>query len=256
LASEEKQAFRQEAIDGLKRYDDLFAALASMIYLPAFFAAYPDRVGELEVSTELYAMREDKEVQQTIDELGESHCVTHRAIRCFPVAFGMDDRAQRRIEPPQMQFHCDGYWRTIGPQEIGEDRTGQPIVGRTWVSRHESWCARSPQSFMLERCRTEPNGPDLGVIYVQRSPAHEVNVYKVGLTRRTAEARASELSSATGVPLPFGVLATWEVGDCAGVEREVHERLAAFRINPRREFFFAELSVISGTIDAVVRGLS
>ena len=128
-------------------------------------------------------------------------------------------------------------------------------MGHTWVARHESWSARSPQSFILQRGKTESGGPDPGIIYIQRSPALEINVYKVGLTRRSAEVRAKELSSATGVPLPFDVLANWEVGNCAHVEQEIHKRLAAFRINPNREFFRAELSLIIKTIDTVATEL-
>jgi hypothetical protein len=147
-----------------------------------------------------------------------------------------------------------GYWKPIGPLEFGNDRDGTPVVGRTWVVRHESWSARSPQSFVLEQ-PTKMVGPDPGVVYVQRSESHENNVYKIGLTRRNAEVRASKLSAATGVPLPFFVLAQWEVGDCSQVEREVHGRLADFRINPNREFFFAELSQICRTINEVVAEL-
>lgn len=256
LSPNEADRRREYAIDGLGRYDDLFAALASMIYLPAFFAACSSSIRELRVTTDLRAMREQEQIQKTIKELGESHCVSHRTIRCLPVSFGTDDVPQRTIDPPTMNFKCHGYWKAIGPQEIGEDKNGEPIVGRTWVSRHESWSAGSPESFLLQRNRTEPKGPDPGVIYVQRSPAHDVNVYKVGLTRRSAAERAKELSSATAVPLPFGVLATWDVGDCAFVEREVHRELAAYRINPRREFFHAELSLICGTIESVIGELS
>ena len=106
------------------------------------------------------------------------------------------------------------------------------------------------------RNNVEPNGPDPGIVYVQRSPAFEMDLYKVGLTKRSLAIRANELSSATGVPLPFGVLASWSVGDCTRVEREVHQRLAAARINPRREFFHAELSLIIRTINAVVEETS
>ena len=252
LPPDEVAACRQAVIDGLDRYNDLFSALASMIYLPAFFAAYADRVQEFEVATELDVLREDKAVQQTMKELGQSHCVVRRSIRCMPAASGEDEESQEAVNPPDLQFECDGYWKVIGPLEVGEDRNGNPVFGRTWVSRHDSWSARSPESFMLQRRESRPDGPDPGVIYIQRSPALDVNVYKVGLTRRSSQERAAELSSATGIPLPFGVLGNWEVGDCARVEREVHRRLAAFRINPRREFFYADLSLISRTIDAVV----
>lgn len=256
LPPERVEECRQTAADGLKRYNDLFAGLASLIYLPAFIASHSEKMQDLVVATKLNATRDDKEVSETIAALGELQCVTQRRIRCLPVTLQVDDRQKRLIEPPPMEFKCDGYWKAIGPQQIGEDQNGNRIVGRTWVSRHESWSARSPQSFMLQRATAHPDGPDPGVIYIQRSPAHEVNVYKIGLTRRDSAARAKELSSATGVPLPFGVLGNWEVGDCASVEREVHRRLSAYRLNPRREFFLAELALINQTIDAVIRELT
>lgn len=48
LPPKDLEPCRKHSIDGLKRYDDLFAGLASMIYLPAFFAAHPESVQELE----------------------------------------------------------------------------------------------------------------------------------------------------------------------------------------------------------------
>ncbi|MBE3097863.1 MAG: TIR domain-containing protein [Planctomycetes bacterium] len=256
LPPEDAKPNLTQVADELKRYDDLFAALSSMIYLPAFFAAYPGNVYELEVATELHTMREDRRVRNTIKELGESQCVTHRKIRCLPVDFGINDGATKIVDPPPMEFKCDGYWKPIGPQKIGEGKNGEKLFGRTWVSRYETWSARSPQSFTLVRFNSETEGPDPGIVYIQRSPAHEINLYKVGFSKRNAQVRAGELSSATGVPLPFGVLASWQVGDCTRIEQEVHLRLAPYRINPRREFFRAELSLISRTINSVVEAAS
>ena len=54
------------------------------------------------------------------------------------------------------------------------------------------------------------------------------------------------------MPLPFGVLAQWEVGDCAGIEALIHERLAAYRVNERREFFRLPLRTIVAVINSVV----
>lgn len=252
----EIQPVRKAALAGLSRYDDLFSALTVMIYLPAFFAAFPQCIHDFKVSTMLGLMRDDKEVKEIVSELGESECTMERTVRCLPAMLEDHVASLQRINPPEMSFKSDGYWKTIGPHEVGEGKNGERLFGRTWVTRHESWSARSPQSFMLERRIEKPLGPDPGVVYVERSAAHQPDLYKVGLTRRNAEFRAKELSSATGVPLPFGVLAHWSVGDCARVEKEVHQRLAGFRINPRREFFRAELSTIIRTIDNAVKEAS
>jgi hypothetical protein len=96
------------------------------------------------------------------------------------------------------------------------------------------------------------SGPDPGIVYIMRSDAHGLDIYKIGFTRRTADARSRELSSATGVPLPFGVLAQWEVGDCATIEAAIHQRLAAYRLNDRRKFFRLALRDIVSVINVVV----
>lgn len=252
LPEMEIKRLKEIAIGGLSRYDDLFGALSSMIYLPAIFAALPDRVCELQVATTLGSLKDDARVSELVRELGKEQCPMERTIRCLLSNSNYDGKSVERIEPPELRFKNDGYWKTIGPQEIGEGQSGEQIFGRTWVARHETWSARSPQSFLVERKKHSPAGPDPGVIYVQRSAAHEPGLYKVGLTRRSSAIRARELSSATGVPLPFGVLADWSVGDCARVEREIHKRLEAHRLSPRREFFRCELTLITRTIGLIL----
>jgi len=74
------------------------------------------------------------------------------------------------------------------------------------------------------------------------------DVYKVGMTTRSPQARAAELSSATGVPEAFDVVYYAEVKNPALEERRVHARLAEYRVNEGREFFIASLDVI---VDAI-----
>jgi hypothetical protein len=54
------------------------------------------------------------------------------------------------------------------------------------------------------------------------------------------------------VALPFGVLVSWEVGDCVAIEAEVHQRLAARRVSARREFFRSPIGEITETIMQVI----
>jgi hypothetical protein len=63
------------------------------------------------------------------------------------------------------------------------------------------------------------------------------DLLKIGMTERTAEERARELSQGTGVPFPFRVAYSEEVPDCAAAEQLIHARLDRFRTNKGREFF-------------------
>jgi len=69
-------------------------------------------------------------------------------------------------------------------------------------------------------------------------------IYKVGMTTTSPETRAKELSSATGVPIPFKIEAAFHCEDPAKSEASIHEALAGFRVNASREFFNEELEEI------------
>jgi hypothetical protein len=64
---------------------------------------------------------------------------------------------------------------------------------------------------------------------------------KIGMTSRTPEERARELSQGTGVAVPFSVAFSEEVPDCARAEALIHSRLARFRLHQGREFFHLDL---------------
>ncbi|MEY9584279.1 GIY-YIG nuclease family protein [Sinorhizobium fredii] len=82
-----------------------------------------------------------------------------------------------------------------------------------------------------------------GYIYILFNPAYRANQYKIGMTTRTPEERALEVSSATGVPQSFEVLFSKRVADCQWAERLVHQRLAEYRSGSDREFFQVSLSI-------------
>lgn len=74
-------------------------------------------------------------------------------------------------------------------------------------------------------------------------------IYKIGMTMRSPVARCEELSSPTGVPVPFDLIFYAEVEDPAQVEREIHSALVDVRVNPAREFF--EFPLAQFAIDTV-----
>lgn len=75
-----------------------------------------------------------------------------------------------------------------------------------------------------------------GFVYVLRNDCMP-GIYKIGMTDRAPSQRAEELSSGTAVPTAFEVVCFAETKEVAKVEREIHARLAEFRVEPNREFF-------------------
>lgn len=237
----------------LERYSGLFSALASILYLPAFFVDQAPRIVDTTFATGLYVESASAKVKKAKKILGLSQFTFFRSVRCLASPPPNTIEAVRTIEPPEMAFRSSGYWQPLEPGAVGEGRDGTPIVGKTWVQRTESWTSQSLQSFVVSKTPRTIAGQNPGWIYVMRSGSHYADLYKIGLTRRSSETRALELSSATGVPTGFEVLAQWEVGDCTVAEQQIHKRLKPLRVNNRREFFRGNLQVIIATIDNVVR---
>ncbi len=100
-----------------------------------------------------------------------------------------------------------------------------------------------------------------GFIYVLANSMMP-NIVKVGLTQNAPEERASELSSATGVPTPFILVYDKYVSDCVAAEKFVHTLLEkqGYRVAKNREFFQAPVKAVVEAIlalpDELVRDFS
>lgn len=75
-----------------------------------------------------------------------------------------------------------------------------------------------------------------GFVYILLNPSFG-KLLKIGMTERSPEERASELSAHTGVPGRFIVAYEEFVEDCGLAEQKIHQALGSARTNPGREFF-------------------
>ena len=74
-------------------------------------------------------------------------------------------------------------------------------------------------------------------------------IYKVGWTSGTAEERAKQISSATGVPNSFIVVDSWQHPDAEALEKSVHAILDPYRVSDNREFFRLDYPVMKRLIE-------
>ena len=240
----------------LIRYDPLFSSLVSLMYLPIFFIAEHDRVKHTTFSTELHTRRNTTKVRKAIRDLGHKSVCLSRKVFCLESIPDASMGEERTIVPPDLEFASSGFWKPLPPGEIGEDESGNPIVGKTWVERTDTWSSYGVEQFVMRKHENQVQGANPGHVYIMRSGVHGIDIYKIGKTKRSPEVRAKELTGATGVPTAFEILATWEVGDVDLVEREAHHRLRAYKVNRRREFFRAPLQTIIAEIQMIVSELA
>ena len=78
-------------------------------------------------------------------------------------------------------------------------------------------------------------------VYVLSNPSLPKEYLKIGYTKLEPEVRATQISSATGVPTPYKVEWAYKCFNGELVERMTHNKLKAFRVNNRKEFFHISL---------------
>ncbi len=74
------------------------------------------------------------------------------------------------------------------------------------------------------------------IVYILTNEAMP-GLVKIGLTTDSVESRIAQLSTHSGVPLPFECYFAAEVKNCDKLEKTLHQLFSENRINPKREFF-------------------
>jgi DNA-directed RNA polymerase subunit RPC12/RpoP len=148
--------------------------------------------------------------------------------RAVPIV--QPESVQKKPESAQKKFVC----RNCGSEKLKDEDI---------ISTHCGECG----SEMLEEGQFEDILQSRGgrVSSEQRSQKYvyvlvsseKPNLVKVGMTERTPEERARELSQTTGVAMPYIVAYEAKTSRPKEVEKAVHRRLADKRVNPNREFF-------------------
>lgn len=180
-----------------------------------------------------------------------------------------------KVTLPHYEIETEGHWKRLPDGEVGQDRHGNPVKSKTWISSSSKWKSNlvSDTIFMKDllatakmrisdlvraSVATAAGGDALtgcvaaGELYVMRCSAMKENIFKVGFTSGSSEERAKQLSSATGVPSSFVVVRKWKHVNAKKLEVDVHMMLLNYRLNDNREFFVAELSVIEEVINLVL----
>jgi hypothetical protein len=181
--------------------------------------------------------------------------------------------AIRSYAVPHYEVETEGYWRRLSPDQQGRDADGNAVRGRTWIKASNKWRERpdGPKIIYLKssisaaklrlseylaatenRTHAVDDTSRCGVLYVLRCMGMGDEVYKVGWTSGTAEQRAKELSSATGVPSSFVVVEAWRHTDPEGLERSVHAMLSPYRVSDSREFFQVKYATIKRIVEAEI----
>lgn len=88
-------------------------------------------------------------------------------------------------------------------------------------------------------------------VYILSNPCLPENYLKIGHTKLTPEDRAIQISSATGVPVPYKVEWAFKCFNGEIIEKTVHNKLKSYRVNNRKEFFQIDLEDAKSNIESI-----
>jgi len=246
----DKQLKKIEKINGV------FAFLVRFMRLPEYFSCYGDHVIKDKAVTALSSYGSSIK-GKWLEYALRSQVVYERDV--INLLEGSPELEGFEFPPFELSVEVEGFWDKLPFGSYGEGPNGERVLGRTWVrrtlSRRE---ARVPGAATRVTKQDVPvlGGGDEGSIYVLRNAAHQIDIFKIGLTRRAAQTRASEISRGTGVPDQFLTVQTWWVPDVVFAEKRIHTILDEYRLRDKREFFRAEYSTIRAAIELVVAELA
>lgn len=117
---------------------------------------------------------------------------------------------------------------------IDEDYTDAPIRFYSVIKDKDGW---DKVTYYTNRRKDiyKNRGKADQWVYILSNPSH--SHYKIGYTKNEPEVRAKQISTSTGVALPYKVEFAFQCFNGEALEHEVHRKLEYCRVNQNREFF-------------------
>lgn len=235
----------------VENYNSIFELAKICLFLPNYFDSFNEEIETEEYDTKVKSIlnsplkkREYKDVKDKFKIRNKTLWILNRS-KLFS-----SDRIKLKDE--NFKIENSGYWKQLNDDEIGSNKNGKPIIGKTWVQKKESYYVAKQEELIIEKKnKLDFTSKNAGKIYIMRNAYLPNNVYKIGLTTKTTDERASQLSK-TSIPDTYNVMREWDVKDCYAAEKTIHKLLETYRLDLRREFFQLDMRVANDIIDSVI----
>jgi len=91
-------------------------------------------------------------------------------------------------------------------------------------------------------------------VYLLSNPALP-GLLKIGYTSKKPSIRSKEISSSTGVPIPFNIEFVHRTSNGQALEKAVHKYLENYRVNNKKEFFQVSVNTARQVITEISKTL-
>jgi len=240
------------SLEEIEAYNPIFEAIKLSLYLPYYFNKNEDSIIEEDHDTAFKKVNSYPISRKKYKDTFGYKCSIKPLFSLDIKNLFTPDKIKLRDD--LFKIKTNGYWKKIPIEDVGLDKKGNPVHGKTWVNQSLSWFEAKEEDLIVKKETELYSGGNAGFIYILRNPTMDDDIFKIGLTRYEVDDRVKQLSK-TSVPDKFYKSQEWNVKDCVIAEKEIHERLNDYRVDPRREFFKIKydeaIKVIKDVVDEI-----
>ena len=236
-------------------YNSIFELAKACLFLPNYFNYFEDEIVDEEFDTEVKKLLKNPFKKKEFEKANNKYKIRSKTLWKLDrnKTFSSD---RIKLRDDNFNIENSGYWKKLNPDQIGTDKKGVPTEGKTWVNQKESYYVANKEELIIGiKDNQEFTTKNAGRIYVMRNGNLGDNVYKIGLTTKTTDERARQLSK-TSIPDKFYVMREWNVKDCYLAEKTIHKLLDKYRVDKRREFFELDMRTVNKVIDSVIEKIN
>lgn len=253
LSKEEMRKYYENRLKELSVYDAVFDFAKYCLALPNYVFENEQRIVDVTYETNLNSI-----INSPVSK--REFAMVPSEYKVFAKPFYYLESNQQPIirslglNDDSFKIEKSGYWRRLNIDEEGFDKSGNKIIGKTWVERNDIYYSTPKGITKVEKVDVFEN-ENAGYIYIMRQPIHEENIFKIGLTKRSTEQRAKELSNTSSAD-KFFIINSYHTKDCIEAEKQIHKQLEVYRLTARREFFRCDLKIIMDTCEKIITDIN
>lgn len=249
-----ENSFKNSQIE-IDKYSALFETAKRALYLPYYFDYFQKEIIVEDHETEFKNILKNPIERRKYKNIPSNFKILTKEVLILNIGQKFSpDRIKLRED--LFRVESSGYWKKLNPDEVGTDKKGNQISGKTWITQTQSWFEAKNDELIVSK----NEGPifdseNAGYIYILRNPTMEEDIFKIGLTTLSVEDRAKQLSK-TSVSDKFYKMIEWHVKDCYIAEKEIHKALLRYRVDPRREFFKIKMHNAIEVITEIIKRIN
>jgi hypothetical protein len=172
ISQEEKEAY-QSYKTKVNNFNAMFEVAKMSLYLPYFFNLNEKLIKEETLDTNFKKQNSNPITKRKFNDTFGFKSSNKSLFSLDTNNIFSPDTIKLRDD--LFKIETSGYWKNLSLDEIGLDKKGTPIHGKTWVNQSLSWFEAKEENLIIKKNADLFKDENAGFIYILRNPTMEKN---------------------------------------------------------------------------------